>query len=330
MNLDDIIDLEDVDTTNSDPNPFDDTPIAEPVIDEPDQSDDTDEPDIIEPDDSAVAYFEYLKSSGVLDVPDDFEFDGTANGIEEALASTRQNLETKAYQEIWQNLPEDFKPLLDYAIKGGTSLKDYLEVFAPKPIENYDLEDPISQKIILTEYYKMMNPSANDEKIERLVTRREQLGDLQEEAQDALDYIKEMQEERRKNFLIEEDARQKEQQKQIEQSNENLRKTIKESEGLDQLRKNRIETLFFTPRSEVSEFNQKINAIFTNPSHLVQLGDVIADYDPRIGFTFDRLKKKIKTESTRKFSDLIQSKIDTKSQVRGTVRSTADDFDLEK
>lgn len=111
---------------------------------------------------------------------------------------------------------------------------------------------------------------------------------------------------------------------------ENLKAAIASAPEMDQLRKNRIQQLFFTPRSEVSEFDQKLDSIYENPQHLIQLGDILADYDPRLGFTFDRLKKRLKTESNKKFSDLIKTKVDSKSNVSGTIRSTADDFDLEK
>lgn len=291
---------------------------------------DADDDIIIEPDESAVAYFEFLKEANVLDVPEDFEFDGSSDGIQEALSLTRANLENKTRQELWEALPDDFKPLLEYGLKGGQSLQDYLNTFAPRTLDEQDISDPISQKIIIAEYYKMMNPNTPEERIERLIAKKEELGTLEEEAQDALTYIKELQEERKANFIKQQEEAVKQQQLQIEEANNKLKDTIKNFNDFDQLRKNRIETLFFTPRQQTSEFDQKMNAVFANPEHLVQLADVIADYDPRIGFTFDRLKKRIKTESNRKFSDLIQDKLDSKSKVKGSVRHVVEDFDLEK
>lgn len=322
MNFEDLI--EDDNLEPQDPI----TPTPDPVEPEPKSDLSTDDEDIVEPDDTAVAYFEFLKESNVLDLPEDYEFDGSSAGIEEALKLTRENITNRTRQEFWDALPDDFKPLLEFGLMGGSSLQEYLKTFSPLNIDE-DISDPISQKLIITEYYKMMNPNTSDERIEKLIAKKEELGTLQEEAEDALTYIKEIQEERKANFIKAQKEAQEEQQRKIEESNNKLKEVIRNSAEFDQLRKNRIETLFFTPKAQVSEFDQKLDAVFANPQHLVQLADVLADYDPRTGFTFDRLKKKIKTESNRKFSDLIQDKLDSKSKIKGSVRNVVEDFDLE-
>lgn len=110
MNLDDIIsfdddiDQDDIDSTDED------IQISPPSIhndDNPKDDDSSNNPEDVsdensssDKDDSAIEYFEYLKSSGVLALPEDYEFDGTADGIEEALEITKKNLSASAYQNV--------------------------------------------------------------------------------------------------------------------------------------------------------------------------------------------------------------------------------------
>lgn len=171
MNLDDIIELdddqliEDPDDNNVDPTPEPNDPPES--NDPPEESEDNNVESDPEEDETAIAYFEYLKENGVLDLPEDYEFDGTTEGIQEALTITEQQKQLKAYQNIWNHLPDDFKPLLDYALKGGTSLQEYLNVFAANSFDDYDLTDPVSQKLVIEQYYRLMNPTASDDKISK-------------------------------------------------------------------------------------------------------------------------------------------------------------------
>lgn len=330
MNLDDIIELDDenieeVEETEEGKE-TEESSTDDISTEETEDSDSSEQEDV---DESAVAYFEYLKENNILDLPEEFKFDGTAESVQEALKVTDQRKEAKAYQTIWNHLPDDFKPLLDYGLRGGKSLQEYLDVYAADNFDNYDLTDPISQKLVIEQYYRLMNPTATDDKISKWVERREQLGNLEEEAADALEFIKEKQEENRRNFLAEQEQRQQAELKSKQAAEENLKNSISKFEA-DSLRKSRLQQLFFTPNKDVSEFDEKLDHIYSNPEHLVQLGDIIADYDPRIGFTYDRLKRKFKTDSNKKFSDIIKTKTDTKSQLKGTHRTSAEDFDLEK
>lgn len=90
----------------------------------------------------------------------------------------------------------------------------------------------------------------------------------------------------------------------------------------DSLRKNRIKQVLFSPIKTgdrtATEFDTNLDSILANPEHLVQLADILADYNPKIGFNFDRIKKQLKSESTTTFKKLIQEKLDTKSKVGGS------------
>jgi hypothetical protein len=333
LNLDELIDLDDDSTLVEDPNPIDkdlpdpiegseDEPIVEPTNDDP-------EPEPAEVDEDAEAYYQYLVDNGVVTVPEDFEFDGTTTGINKALELTRETNITTAREELWNHLPDDFKPLLQYALMGGSSLEDYLKAYGPSEIGDADVSDPISQKMVLAHYFKTINPNHDDARIERMIKRLEEIGSLEEEAQDAVEYLKEMQEQQKTSFLEQEQARQDAEKAQAQQQITTLKTAIKESD-LDNVSKNRVEAMLFNPNAEVQDYERKINSIYANPAHFVQFVNFLSDYDERKGFTYDRLKKKLKTESNTKFRDVIDSKLNNKKQGGGSSRQTHEDFDFAK
>lgn len=54
----------------------------------------------VEKDEISSSYFNFLKEYKVLDTPDDFEFDGSPEKLEEALNTTKESLSKKAYQAL--------------------------------------------------------------------------------------------------------------------------------------------------------------------------------------------------------------------------------------
>lgn len=289
-------------------------------------------PDI---DEDASNYFEYLKVNNVLDIPEDFVFDGTPDKIQEALDITKSNLVGKVAESMWNQLPQDFKPLLEYALQGGTSLQDYLNAYTPVEYSEQDLDDPISQKAIIRDYYKAINPNYKDDKIDRMIGTLEKMEDtsLKDEAVEAIEYLKELRK-TQQNQLIE--SAKMEKIKAEERAAERAQKITELIDKTDQdsLRKNRIKSILFHPIKKgtetTTEFNYALNSILSTPEHLVQFAEIVADYDPRVGFNFGRLTKQLETKSTKKFKDLMQSKLDTKTAIKGNPNKPKDDFDLAK
>lgn len=298
--------------------------VQEPIIEEEDITPDPiiekkDEDSTDEPDDESKAYFDALKEYGVLDLPEDFEFKGT-DSLTQALDVTKQNLHQKVAANLWNSLPEDFQPLLEYALRGGTSLQDYLSAYAPTSNE-YDLEDTISQKEIIKEYYRQTNPRLTDEKLDQMVDRREKMGSLREEAEDALELLEELKEER-KIALLEDLEEQKQYAAEQQRLKDEAIKAAIDKHSNDSIRRNRLKNFVFQPIKKgeniTTEFNDSLNHILNNYDHLTQLVDILADYDVRVGFNFDRLNKRLKTESTKTFKELVNTKLDSKSSVKGS------------
>ena len=330
MNLDDYIFSDDP----TDPVDPVDPPQDDPIIDDPAPIDDPADPDD-EPivDEEAEAYFEFLKANEILDVPDDFKFDGSADSIQQALEVTKQNLQTKIATNIWNQLPDDFKPLLEYALSGGKSLDDFLAAHAPLDFDEANLDDVITQKAVLRTYYKEVNPNYKDDKIDRMITSLEKMGEdsLKEEAVEAIDYLRKLKEDRQ-NELIQK-AKEDEQARKVEAQKRatEITKLIDESKS-DSLRKNRLKNILFLPVEKngktTTEFNASLDSILQNPEHLIQFAELVADYDPRVGFNFSRLSKQINTQSTTKFRDLVQAKLGDKITIKGNPAKQKDDLDL--
>lgn len=336
--MDNIIDLDDLLIFEE----FQDTP---PNTDsEPDEDDVEPTPDSTDapepepateeeptPDSSQLTnYYEILKETNLISVPDDFEFDGTEESLEKAFEITRQSNEMAAAQSLWERLPEDFKPLIQYALKGGTSLQDYVDAYS-NPLEKLDASTTEGQRKIMLTYYKTTS-KASDEKIGKMINRLEDDGDLETEALETLQELNELRAQQQHELLeqAEKDAadRRLRAAQQVQALNESIEKFP------DPVRQSKIKAFFFNavekPQGGKStEFDLVLSSIKDNPQHLVQLADIFLEYDPKAGFNLERYIKQGKTQATKKLSTLLEDKLNSKSKVKGTgsESQTKDNFD---
>ena len=276
-------------------------------------------------------YYNFLKQYGVLDVPEDFKFDGTPESLEQALLETKKNTATKVLQDVWEGLPDDFKPLLEYGLAGGKSLQDYLRTYGNQvKLETLDLNDEENQKLVIREYYRQTTQK-NDEQIDRMLTRLETMGGLDEEAQDALEYLQEYKETAKERLLQKAQAEEKARIEQAQKEIETLKSTI-QTTNLDDTRKRRVEAFMLQPIKEgtqvTTSFDKALDQILNNPQHLVQLADILADYHPSKGIDLNRIETKIKTQNNKTFKQLLNESVNnSKPTGNSTRRKTKEDFD---
>jgi hypothetical protein len=88
---------------------------------------------------------------------------------------------------------------LDNFVKQGGDLKKYLTIDAELDLDDIDIEDETNQKLVVKQLLKEKGFSTK--KIDKLVSRYEEAGLLEDEAQDALEDLKEIKEERKKQLL---------------------------------------------------------------------------------------------------------------------------------
>jgi hypothetical protein len=335
MNLDDFMIPDDFDNID-DPQLNDDNiedPSGDPTGDTIDGQGGEQEPkdDGIVIDDDAVKYFNFLKDNDVLVTDEDFEFTGSAEDIQTALHQTRNNLETKVKQQFWEALPENLKPLLEYTLAGGKDIDQFLSYSRPLDFDNIDLEDPISQKLIVKEQWKLTS-NFSDEKIEKLINRLEESNSLREAAQEALLEIEEDRKNKQSRLLQEAKTAEVEQARALEEQRKNIEQelaSIQEPKRQDRV-KNFVLSPVRTEQGYTSEFNLALSNILSNPKHLVQLADILADYNSNNGFNFERLKKQFKSEAAKSFRELLDSKLTVPKSGSPTPSKSNEDFDWDK
>lgn len=120
---------------------------------------------------------------------------------------------------------------LDNFVKQGGDLKKYLTIDAELDLDDIDIEDEANQKLVVKQLLKEKGFSTN--KIDKLVSRYEEAGLLEDEAQDALEDLKEIKEERKKQLL---EDQKKAYQIQLQRQQQFYDNVVSEIKGLKNIR----------------------------------------------------------------------------------------------
>lgn len=88
---------------------------------------------------------------------------------------------------------------LDGFVRNGGNLKDFYKLESDFDIETADIEDEDVQKRIVSDYLR--EKGLNDKQIERKLTKYEDAGILEDEAEDALEALKEIKEQKKEELL---------------------------------------------------------------------------------------------------------------------------------
>lgn len=120
---------------------------------------------------------------------------------------------------------------LDNFVKQGGDLKKYLTIDAELDLDDIDIEDEANQKLVVKQLLKEKGFSTK--KIDKLVSRYEEAGLLEDEAQDALEDLKEIKEERKKQLLEDQKKAYREQIQRQQQFYDNV---VSEIKGLKNIR----------------------------------------------------------------------------------------------
>lgn len=120
---------------------------------------------------------------------------------------------------------------LDNFVKQGGDLKKYLTIDAELDLDDIDIEDETNQKLVVKQLLKQKGFSTK--KIDKLVSRYEEAGLLEDEAQDALEDLKEIKEEKKKQLLEDQKKAYREQIQRQQQFYDNV---VSEIKGLKNIR----------------------------------------------------------------------------------------------
>ena len=120
---------------------------------------------------------------------------------------------------------------LDNFVKQGGDLKKYLTIDAELDLDDIDIEDETNQKLVVKQLLKEKGFSTK--KIDKLVSRYEEAGLLEDEAQDALEDLKEIKEEKKKQLL---EGQKKAYQIQLQRQQQFYDNVVSEIKGLKNIR----------------------------------------------------------------------------------------------
>lgn len=120
---------------------------------------------------------------------------------------------------------------LDNFVKQGGDLKKYLTIDAELDLDDIDIEDETNQKLVVKQLLKEKGFSTK--KIDKLVSRYEEAGLLEDEAQDALEDLKQIKEEKKKQLL---EDQKKAYQIQLQRQQQFYDNVVSEIKGLKNIR----------------------------------------------------------------------------------------------
>lgn len=101
---------------------------------------------------------------------------------------------------------------LDAYVKQGGDLRKYLQIDAELDLEDIDLDEETNQKAVVKMWLK--EKGFNSKQIEKKISKYEDAGLLEDEAQDAIEDLKEIREQRKEQLLKEQEKAHKQYQEQ--------------------------------------------------------------------------------------------------------------------
>ena len=120
---------------------------------------------------------------------------------------------------------------LDEFVRNGGDIKKYFEIDAPLDIEDIDITEENNQKSVVREFLK--EKGFNAKQIDKKLTKYEDAGLLEDEAEDALEALKEIREQKKQQLLENQEKAAVERQKQ-QQAYFNA--VVNEIKGMDNIR----------------------------------------------------------------------------------------------
>ena len=119
---------------------------------------------------------------------------------------------------------------LDNFVKQGGKLQDYFQIEADIDLDNIDIEDENNQKAVIRQLLKEKGFSTKQ--IDKKLTKYEDAGLLEDEAQDAVEDLKEIREEKKKQLLADQERAFKQYKKQQQEFYNNVVEEIKDLKNI--------------------------------------------------------------------------------------------------
>lgn len=248
-----------------------------------DDNDDTNEEEYDEDDEEKVdvikRHIEVLKSLGLTDLPDDYEFDGDIEDFYKKDYNAKVNA---IYNHIVSNAAPEAHDLIEYVMSGGKDLKS---VFNKKEemgllVSETDLDDTEEAEKFIRQHLK--RKGNKDRTIDKLIqsylddeTLEETAKEFYEEARQEFTELQERRknEEREKELLT---------QKQQKEFYNNLTANLKQT-GWKPEKQQEVLKMLSKDKTGQVPIQSKLASIFSNPQVLVVFADLLSSYDEANG-----------------------------------------------
>lgn len=193
-----------------------------------DQDDDTDDDTVDDDidDESTVVtkFFDALSEKLNWDDVEDSEKPKTAEDLVEYFKDIIE-------ENSVPNYASEEMEKLDAFVRNGGNLRDYLQIDAEIDLDEIDItEDEGNQKLVLREFLK--EKGFNNKQIEKKLTKYEDAGLLEDEAEDALEALKEIKSKRKEQLLADQEKQARENKKKQQEFFNNV---VAEIKGMDNI-----------------------------------------------------------------------------------------------
>lgn len=243
------------------------------TIPDKDTSKDEDEGD----DNNAVSsFFEALSDKMGWEIGEDDDIPTTP---EELIDYFQQVIEENSVPQYASKEVED----LDNFVRNGGNIRDYLQIDAEIDLDEINIvDDEGNQKLVLKEFLK--EKGFNSKQIEKKLNKYEDAGLLEDEAEDALEALKEIRANKKQQLLAEQ---QKAAQKRLQDQRRYFDAVVNEIKGLDNIRgikvpekeKQSLLEYIFKPDSDgLTKFNKDWSKSVRNlieTAYFVKNGDAL-------------------------------------------------------
>lgn len=193
-----------------------------------DQDDDTDDDTVDDDidDESTVVtkFFDALSEKLNWDDVEDSEKPKTAEDLVEYFKDIIE-------ENSVPNYASEEMEKLDAFVRNGGNLRDYLQIDAEIDLDEIDItEDEGNQKLVLREFLK--EKGFSNKQIEKKLTKYEDAGLLEDEAEDALEALKEIKTKRKEQLLADQEKQARENKKKQQEFFNNV---VAEIKGMDNI-----------------------------------------------------------------------------------------------
>ena len=270
------------------------------------EEDDNEDESAFDEKNAVTGFFEVLSEKLGWSIDEDDEIPQTAEEL------------VKYFQDI---IEEESKPTyandevarLDEYVKNGGDIKTYLKIDAELNLDEIEIEDDeTNQKLVLKEFLKEKGFSSKS--IEKKLQKYADAGLLEDEAEDALEALKEIKEQKKEQLLADQ---KKQSEEQAKRQQEFFNTVVSEIKGLDNIRgikipekdKKTLMDYMFKPDSDGVTKYQKDYA--KNPKNLIESayftmkGDALINIAKKEGNknAFDKFKSNLKSSNVSKKSN---------------------------